>query len=39
MPDRVIIRGGLVVDGSGGEPYEADIAVRDGAHCGDRPRS
>ena len=27
---EVIVRGGLVADGSGGEPYEADVAVRDG---------
>jgi N-acyl-D-aspartate/D-glutamate deacylase len=30
MRERLIIRAGLVVDGSGGEPFEADIAVRDG---------
>ncbi|MBW2422088.1 MAG: amidohydrolase family protein [Deltaproteobacteria bacterium] len=30
MPDRVIIRGGLVVDGSGDEPFEADVAVSAG---------
>ncbi len=24
----LVIRGGLVVDGSGGEPYEADVAIR-----------
>jgi N-acyl-D-amino-acid deacylase len=26
----LIIRNGLIVDGSGGEPYPADVAVRDG---------
>src|SRR4030095_5322087 len=26
----VVVRNGLVVDGSGGEPYKADVAVRDG---------
>ena len=26
----VIVRGGLVADGSGAEPYEADVAVREG---------
>ena len=26
----LVIRGGTVVDGSGGEPFAADIAVRDG---------
>jgi N-acyl-D-aspartate/D-glutamate deacylase len=26
----LIIRGGLIVDGSGGEPYAGDVAVRDG---------
>ncbi|MBW2271474.1 MAG: amidohydrolase family protein, partial [Deltaproteobacteria bacterium] len=30
MPDRVIIRGGLVIDGSGDEPFEADVAVSAG---------
>ena len=26
----LVIRNGTIVDGSGGEPYEADLAVRDG---------
>ncbi|MDP3175704.1 MAG: amidohydrolase family protein [Phenylobacterium sp.] len=26
----VVIRGGTLVDGEGGEPYEADVAIRDG---------
>jgi len=26
----VVIRNGLVLDGSGGEPYKADVAVTDG---------
>jgi N-acyl-D-amino-acid deacylase len=26
----IVIRGGLVVDGSGGEPYAADVAINDG---------
>lgn len=26
----LIIRGGLIVDGSGGEPFEADVAIRNG---------
>jgi N-acyl-D-amino-acid deacylase len=26
----LVVRGGLVVDGSGGEPFEADVAVTDG---------
>jgi N-acyl-D-aspartate/D-glutamate deacylase len=32
MPDNasLVIRGGTVFDGSGGEPFEADIAIRDG---------
>ncbi len=31
MPDfDLIIRGGLIVDGAGGEPFEAEIAVVDG---------
>ena len=30
MRERLIIRGGLVVDGSGQEPFEADVAVREG---------
>jgi len=28
MADTTVLRGGLVVDGGGGEPYEADIALR-----------
>ncbi|MEQ9122429.1 MAG: amidohydrolase family protein, partial [Alphaproteobacteria bacterium] len=28
-PD-LVIRGGAVVDGSGGDPFEADVAVKDG---------
>lgn len=27
----LVIRGGTIVDGSGGEPFEADVAVTDGA--------
>ncbi len=30
MAYDLVIRGGLLVDGSGGEPYPADIAVKDG---------
>ncbi len=31
MPDpTLVIRGGTVIDGGGGDPYEADIAVSDG---------
>ena len=26
----LIVRGGIVVDGSGGEPFAADVAIRDG---------
>ncbi|MES2712426.1 MAG: amidohydrolase family protein [Pseudomonadota bacterium] len=26
----ILIRGGMVADGNGGEPYEADVAIRDG---------
>src|SRR5579863_9655058 len=26
----LVIRGGLIVDGSGGEPFQADVAVKDG---------
>jgi N-acyl-D-aspartate/D-glutamate deacylase len=26
----IVLRGGLVYDGSGGAPYEADVAVKDG---------
>lgn len=26
----LVVRGGLVVDGSGGEPFAADVAIRDG---------
>ena len=26
----LVIRGGTVVDGSGGEPFEADVAIDDG---------
>jgi len=26
----LLVRGGTVVDGTGGEPYEADVAVRNG---------
>src|SRR4029077_14235074 len=26
----LVIRNGTIVDGSGGDPYEADLAVRDG---------
>lgn len=29
-PFELVIRGGLIVDGSGGEPFGADVAVRDG---------
>jgi N-acyl-D-aspartate/D-glutamate deacylase len=25
-----VIRGGTIVDGSGGAPYKADVAIRDG---------
>jgi N-acyl-D-aspartate/D-glutamate deacylase len=27
---QLVIRGGTVIDGTGGEPFEADIAIRDG---------
>jgi N-acyl-D-amino-acid deacylase len=30
MTYDLVIRGGLIVDGSGGEPFAADIAVKDG---------
>ncbi|WP_018177442.1 N-acyl-D-amino-acid deacylase family protein [Jongsikchunia kroppenstedtii] len=35
----LVIRGGMVIDGSGGEPRQADVAVRDGviAAVGDVP--
>lgn len=26
----IVIRGGLVIDGSGGDPYQADVAIREG---------
>src|SRR5688572_20714394 len=26
----IVVRGGTVVDGTGGEPFEADVAVKDG---------
>ncbi len=29
----LVVRGGTVVDGLGGEPFEADVAVRDGRIC------
>ncbi|WP_262408092.1 N-acyl-D-amino-acid deacylase family protein [Sphingopyxis sp. OPL5] len=29
----IVIRGGLVIDGSGSAPYEADVAVQDGKIC------
>ncbi len=29
-PSSLVIRGGTIVDGSGGDPYEADLAVADG---------
>lgn len=31
-PD-LVIRGGTIVDGSGGQPYEADLAVSAGVIC------
>ena len=30
MAGTLIIRGGTIVDGTGGAPYEADVAIRDG---------
>jgi N-acyl-D-aspartate/D-glutamate deacylase len=30
MPVDLILRGGTIVDGGGGEPYEADVVVADG---------
>mgnify|MGYP001231003331 FL=1 len=30
MSDDLPIRGGLIVDGLGGQPYVGDVAVRDG---------
>jgi hypothetical protein len=30
MEFELVIRSGTVIDGSGGEPFEADVAVRDG---------
>ena len=29
----VVIRGGTVMDGNGGTPFEADVAVKDGKIC------
>jgi N-acyl-D-aspartate/D-glutamate deacylase len=29
-PADLIVRNGLIVDGSGGEPYQGDVAIRDG---------
>ena len=26
----LVIRNGLIIDGSGGEPFQADVAVKDG---------
>jgi N-acyl-D-aspartate/D-glutamate deacylase len=26
----LVIRGGTIVDGTGGEPYAGDVAIRDG---------
>ena len=38
-PDRIAIRGGTVVDGSGGEPFKADLELLDGriSKIGDVP--
>lgn len=34
MPEHdLVIRGGLIVDGSGAEPYYGDVAVKDGIIC------
>ena len=33
----LIIRGGLIVDGSGAEPFVGDVAVKDGTICEVRP--
>lgn len=30
MTETLVIRGGTIVDGTGGAPYDADVAVRDG---------
>ena len=30
MTETLIIRGGTIVDGTGGAPYEADVAIQDG---------
>src|SRR5690348_14215138 len=30
MAETLVIRGGIIVDGTGGAPYEADMAIRDG---------
>ena len=27
----LVIRGGTLIDGSGGAPFEADVAIKDGA--------
>ncbi|HTR86985.1 MAG TPA: amidohydrolase family protein [Reyranella sp.] len=31
MSSSLVIRNGTIVDGSGGDPYEADLAIRDGS--------
>ena len=33
----LIIRGGLIVDGSGAEPFVGDLGVKDGIICEIRP--
>lgn len=33
MTFQLVIRGGIIVDGLGGEPYAGDVAVRDGVIC------
>src|SRR5579863_2394361 len=41
MPDRLdlVVRGGTIVDGSGGEPYEADVLVTNGRIAAIEPKS
>ena len=29
----LVVRNGLIVDGTGGQPYKGDVAIRDGKIC------